>query len=278
VGDFDADTALTGADGHFRARLSDAWEIWGPNGGYVASIALRAAGAVSRFGRPASFVGHFLSVAAFDDIDVEAEVLRATRVADSVRVTISQGERSIIAALVWVVDDLEGLVHDELPLPDVPLPRDVPSAEERIAAHADQARSRHPFWDNFEERPLDWLDDWEAREPADPVFRTWIRFRPRATFDDPFVDAARSLLLLDTMGWPAAVRAHAEPLDVIAPNIDLAVHFHRLEPASEYLYVEATAPVGDDGLIGASSRVWSESGRLLASGSQQLLCRPVRSA
>jgi acyl-CoA thioesterase-2 len=138
-------------------------------------------------------------------------------------------------------------------------------------------RTRHPFWDNFEERPLDWIESWEEREPADPVFRTWVSFRPRPTFDDPFVDAARSLLLLDTMGWPAAIRAHAEPVDVIAPNIDLAAQFHRLEPASEYLYVEATSPVGDDGLIGTSTRVWSESGRLLASGSQQLLCRPIRS-
>ena len=38
-------------------------EIWGPMGGYVASVALRAAGAHSRFDRPASIVGHFLGVA-----------------------------------------------------------------------------------------------------------------------------------------------------------------------------------------------------------------------
>jgi len=77
------------------------------------------------------------------------------------------------------------------------------------------------------------------------------------------------------MGWPAAVRAHAPPIPFIAPNIDLAVHFHRLEPASEHLFVDATAPVADDGLIGTRAQAWGESGRLLASSSQTLLCRPM---
>jgi len=47
-----------------------------------------------------------------------------------------------------------------------------------------------------------------------------------------------------------------------------------LDSASEHLFVESVAPIADDGLIGASTRVWSESGRLLASGGEQLLCRP----
>ena len=98
---------------------------------------------------------------------------------------------------------------------------------------------------------------------------------PRATFDDPFLDAARSSLLLDTMGWPATMRAYAPPVDFVAPNIDLAVHFQRLEPESEHLFVEVTAPVAADGLVHARGRVWGESGRLLAWGSQTLLCRPA---
>ncbi|MCU1360752.1 MAG: hypothetical protein JWN99_2041, partial [Ilumatobacteraceae bacterium] len=49
MGDFQLDTALTAgpADGgsSFTRVLSRDWEIWGPNGGYVGALMLRAAGA-----------------------------------------------------------------------------------------------------------------------------------------------------------------------------------------------------------------------------------------
>jgi len=275
VGDFDVDTALSGGDGRYRATLSPDWEIWGPNGGYIATIALRAVGATSRFTRPASLHAHFLSVATFDDVDISVTLLRATRVAESHRVTITQGDRTILEALVWTVDELQGLAHDEMRIPDVPSPAEVESVDARLKANPQAHRPVFKFWENLEDRPLDWIDDWEHRTAGEARYRGWMRFRPRATFDDPFVDAGRSLLILDTMGWPAAMRGYAPPVEFIAPNIDLAVHFHRLELGSEFLFVEHTAPIADDGLVGTRARVWGESGQLLAWGSQTLLCRPV---
>lgn len=59
-GDLVAETTVTGADGRYQAALSRDWEIGGPNGGYVAAVALRAAGAVTSLSRPVSFAGHFL--------------------------------------------------------------------------------------------------------------------------------------------------------------------------------------------------------------------------
>ena len=47
--------------GRYHARLSKDWEIWGPNGGYLAAIALRAAGVLAQIRQPASFYCHFLS-------------------------------------------------------------------------------------------------------------------------------------------------------------------------------------------------------------------------
>jgi len=44
VGDRFLDTALEGGDGRYRAHLSPDWAIRGPNGGYLAVIAVRAAG------------------------------------------------------------------------------------------------------------------------------------------------------------------------------------------------------------------------------------------
>lgn len=273
MGDFERDTAIEGGDGRYRATISRDWEIWGPNGGYVAAIALRAAGAESRFTRPATFAGQFLASAAFEEVDVTVELLRATRVADALFVRMQQGDRAVFAAMVWVIDEVEGLEHDYAPMPDAPLPHEVLSFDEHAAVDPEGRKPPFSFWDNIDARMIGWRPR-EEREIGEPVERGWYKFRPRSTFDDPFVDAGRSLLLVDTMGWPAAVNAHQQPLELIAPNLDVSASFHRLDPASEHLFVESIAPVADDGLIGASTRVWSETGKLLASGGEQLLCRP----
>ena len=48
MGDLGVDTAVEAlGDGRYRAHVSRDWEIWGPEGGYIASLALRAAGAES---------------------------------------------------------------------------------------------------------------------------------------------------------------------------------------------------------------------------------------
>ena len=61
AGDLATDTTVRAVDaaaGRYEADISQAWEIWGPMGGYVAGVALRAAGAASPFPRPASFSCH----------------------------------------------------------------------------------------------------------------------------------------------------------------------------------------------------------------------------
>ena len=88
MGDIAQQTAVepTG-DGRFTAMVHDDWEIWGPCGGYVAALALRAAGAESHLARPASFFCQYLSVASFAPVDLEVTPLRAGR-------TRVRGERS----------------------------------------------------------------------------------------------------------------------------------------------------------------------------------------
>ena len=271
MGDFAIDTAVEGSGQRYRARLSREWEVWGPNGGYVAAIALRAAGAASAFRRPASFSGHFLSVADFDVVDIEVTTLRAVKRAASLRVSMTQAERPILEAVVWTVATLEGLEHDTATMPDVP-PPDALRPLEDLAAPEDRTPT-YPFWNNLETRPLDGKV-WSERPPGAPVWRQWYRFRPCATFDDPFVDAARSLVLIDTMLWPAACRAYPLDIPYIAPSLDVTARFHRAAPRCEWLLCDAAAPVAADGLIGGRADVWSATGQLLASGGGQLLCRP----
>jgi acyl-CoA thioesterase II len=273
VGDLAIDTRVEGADGHYTALLSRDWEIWGPNGGYVAAIALRAAGAYSRFDRPVSMVSNFLGVANFDTpVDLEVTTLRDAKRAQSVRVSMTQGGQAIFDAMVWSVGEVAGLEHNTAEMPSVPDPETLLSAAERTTGR--EEHPYHRFWSNFDQRPTHWIDDWENREPAPPVAGDWYRFVPRSTFADPWLDACRAVILLDTLGWPAVSRHHiVNPY--IAPSIDLSVAFHRSMPEEPWLYAQATAVSASGGVVGCESRVWSRDGTLLAVGAGQLLCRPT---
>jgi acyl-CoA thioesterase II len=274
MGDLAADTKVTGSVGRFSARLSRDWEIWGPNGGYIASIALRAAGEHSKFGRPVSISGHFLGVATFDDVIVETKTLRLTKRAESIRVSIKQGSNAIFEALVWTCAPMDGLEHELALSPATFEPESVPPTSERLAGEGIEAGYR--FWSNLDERTLIWSSqaEWLERTPEYPSFERWYRFLPTSTFDDLWVDACRSLILIDTMGWPAVMKLHIDS-DFIAPSIDISCTFHRARINEPWLYAQATSVSANAGVVGCEGKVWARDGALLAMGTSQLLCRPI---
>ena len=96
MGDLAVDTAIEGSDGRYRAQLSRDWEIWGPNGGYLAVIALRAAGTHTSLRRPATFSCHYLGVADFDAVDLEVRTIRGSRRAASIAVSMTQAGKTIL--------------------------------------------------------------------------------------------------------------------------------------------------------------------------------------
>lgn len=276
MGNLAEDTAVAGGDGRYTAKLNEDWAIWGPNGGYLAAVALRAAGAHTSVAggapRPASLVCHFLGVAEFSEVELSVVTLRGSRRAESMRVSMTQGGAPVLEALVWAAaDGLDGMAHDAWPAPSAPRPEALPSADDL----RDPADVVYPFWRNVDLRPTAW-ENWRTRPAGEPAVVQWCSFRPQAAFDDPFVDAGRLAVLVDTFQWPAATRAYtADALRHMAPSIDLACRFHRGVSASEWLLVEARSPVAAGGLVGGSAAVWDEAGRLVASGGQQMLCRPA---
>jgi acyl-CoA thioesterase II len=274
MGDLAADTDVTGSVGRYSARLSRDWEIWGPNGGYIASIALRAAGKHSQFGRPVSIAGHFLGVATFDDVILEVKTLRLTKRAESMRVSMRQGRNAIFEALVWSCAPLEGLEHELALSPADFEPESVPSTADRLAEAG--VEPMYKFWSNFDERSEQWTtqEEWLERTPAYPSFERWYRFLPTSTFDDLWVDACRSLILVDTLGWPAVSNLHIDG-GYIAPSIDITCAFHRARIQEPWLFAQATSVSANAGVIGCEAKVWARDGALLAMGTSQLLCRPV---
>ena len=276
VGDLADDTALEPAgDGRFRAVLNQEWEIWGPMGGYVVACALRAAGAVSPHPYPAAFSCHYLGVGRFEPVDISVETRRSGRAATSLRVEVSQEGRPLLDAMVWSTGEGEGLEHDESVPPAVAGPEDLPSIEELLP---EDAPPPFPFWNNLDAKPLDFERQWPPEGPRSAVWQQWLRFKPTATFRDPWVDAGRLVILVDLPSWPSAHRPHAytQP-PFIAPSLDLNVAFHQPADTEEWLLCDGSAPVSTRGLFGWTARVWSRAGRLHASGGGQCLYRRITS-
>ena len=274
VGDLAADTAVEQVDeGRYTARLSRAWEIWGPMGGYVAAVAVRAAGCESPFDRPASFSCHYLGVAAFDEVQVAVVPVRIGRGTASQRVSITQGDRPIMEAIVWSIPETEGLEHDESALPDGVLgPEGYKPVEELVGP--DDPKPPFPFWDNFESRPLDFVRPWPPDRPLAPRWRSWLRFQVWKPGAEPWLEAARLVLLADLPSWPSGNKPHAHSQHAFfAPTLDLQVSLQRLVPDEQWLLLEGTSPVAADGMMAFTSRLWTPSGQLVASAGGQTLFR-----
>jgi acyl-CoA thioesterase II len=280
MGDLGKDTAVEQIEpGRYRGRLSQDWEIWGPNGGYIASVALRAAAAHSEMPRPASFSCQYLAVGDFHDVDVLVTTTRRTKRAEATTVEVHQGDRLLLTAQAWFIDDNhEGLEHDFAKPKDVPHWSECPTVAERVAAMPvdPDAPKFTPFnfWTNFEERPVVWYDRWEDRQAGEPQFNNWLRYQPMPDTKDVAIDAARLVVLADTVSWPAATRAYSGPVPWMAPSLDLNVQFHRFEPEAEWLLMFGRAEVSTEGLFAFRGEVWSENA-ILASSSGQCFYRAM---
>ncbi len=268
MGDLAEDTRVEGGDGRYAARLSRDWEIWGPNGGYLASVALRAAGAEAEIPRPVSFTAQFLRTARFDAVEIEVTAPRRGRRSEALCVSIEQDGKPVLVAQLRTAAVVPGYEHDVVPAPEAPAAASIDAWD---------GRGDHPFWRNIETRwvepPPESFDERNEGASFPPRRVSWHRFVPRARFDDPFLEAARSLVLLDTMTWPAAHLPHPQR-SFIAPNLDVSAWFHRA-PGSEWLLSDQQCPVAESGLMGTRGRVFDETGRLVASGGAQLYCVPA---
>ncbi len=279
MGDLGKDTAVEFiAAGSYRGCLNQDWEIWGPNGGYIASVAMRAACAHAALPRPASFSCQYLAVGEFTDVDARVVTTRRTKRAEAVTVELHQGERLLLTAQAWFIDDNhEGLEHDHAAAHDVAHWSTLPTIEERIASLPEELRTGRPFpfWSNFDERPTVWHDRWEDRPAGEPEFTNWLRFEPKPDTADVAVDAARLIVLADTVSWPAATRAYSGPVPWMAPSLDLNVQFHRFRPDAEWLLMYGRADVSTQGLFAFNGQVWTDDHVLLASSSGQCFYRAV---
>jgi acyl-CoA thioesterase len=267
VADFELDTRVEGGAGAYHARLQPAWSVWLPHGGYMIAVALRAAAAHTMFPRPLSLACHFLNVPSFGPVDLAVATLRRAKHAESMRISMSQGDGQILELLVWAGEPVPGLEHAGAGMPKVPHWSELSATTEIPGALA-----AHPHWQNLEQRPTAPVH-WQSQESSEPRQRDWLRVRGLETEGDAFLDAGRLVLILDSYGWPAAAQAHVGDTRFIAPTLSLAVDFYR-SSASPWVLSDAYAPVAVSGTIALESRVWDPDGALLATALGTTRCRP----
>lgn len=271
--DLEFDTAVSARDGRYTGTLQTGWEIWGPQGGYVAGVALRAASAASPFRRPASFTCHFIRPAQVGEVELRVESLTRTRRAESLRVSCFQNGAALLEAVVWLVAELGGVDHDATERPDAPEPDAVTPWEDYLPG----GEPPFPFWANFDVRPVTPEPEGWARA-GDPRFLAWMRLRSGTELQAPELDAARMLAVADSCMFPAATLAHDGGFPYVAPSLDLSASFHRVGDTSDWLLVDGVSPLSDGAIVSGTASIWSRDGRLLATAKQQMLQRHASAA
>ena len=255
-------------------QLDPAWSGWGPAGGYLAAIALRAAGTVAPAGhRAVTMSCQFLSTAQIADVEVCVEIVKRGGSACA-NVALSQNGRRFFQAQVWSTSRTHALDEVTARFPDVPRPDALAPIETYLK---DSKTERVAFWANLECRPV------EFRAPAGPPLHNrrlqrWYRFCGQAPETDVFVNAGYVALLIDANVWASHWRTRDAVPDYAAPTLDTTVWFHEDAGAAGWFLVDAESDVARNGLVHGSVRVWSEDGRLIASGGSQCLVVPLRPA
>jgi acyl-CoA thioesterase len=258
---FDSDTELEEvAPGRWRAWAPEHWFVArGPNGGYLAALAARAAETAA--GRPLRSLSlHFVAAPAVGPLDVAVTVERAGRTYSAVSIRLEQDGAPMTLALATLGELPEaGAAWDAAPMPDAkPLPETEPIPPDTASVPA--------FMRNYD---LRWA---LGREDDAPGWGGWLRTREPRLLDAPLVAA-----MTDACA-PAAFAA----LDrfVAAPTLDLTIHIRRpLPPAGmapeDYVLGRFTTRLSVAGVWEEDGELWSPSGELIAESRQLALVREL---
>lgn len=275
MGDLERDTRLAGSDGRYRGSVSEDWENapGRPAGGFLAALALRAAGMATALPRPVSFAVHFVRPARFGEVALTVSTLEESVRTAALRVSMTQSEAPILEGLVrTAADELPGYAVEYAPIPEHPGPEGLPSVTEA----AEQAGRPLPRWWNHVEFRSRWREPGESKAPRAPVALSWHRFRPEPNDTDPYVDAGRIAMLAEAMALSPLlfhVGSCAWKLPYFARCVDLSIQFHRDSRKADWLMMEGHIPSAAAGFVHTHSGVWSREGDLVASASSSLLCK-----
>jgi acyl-CoA thioesterase len=256
--DFDADTALEALpDGRLRAWAPEHWFVArGPNGGFLAAVAARAAEQAS--GRPLrSLTLHFVAPPAVGPLDVTTVLERDGRSYSAISIRIAQEGRPMTLALATL---------GELPEEGAawaPGPPPAAAPLEGIEPLSPEVTGTPAFTRNYDLRPA-------LHEEGGHVSGAWIRARAPRALDAPLAAAM-------TDAW-APVAFTVLRRAVIAATLDLTIHIRSpLPPAGmapeDHVLARFSSRLAVGGVWEEDGELWSPAGELLVQSRQLALIR-----
>jgi len=266
---FDADTSAEPlGDGRFAATISrDWWIVEGPNGGYLAALALRGlqAAVADAVRTPRSLTIHYTTRPAEGAAVFETTVERTGRSMTTVSGRLVQGERTIAVALGAFSSDRLGYEYGEARMPEVAPPEQCPGSETAVEFLPPMMQRLDMRW-ALGNRPF------SGAPAGDALVGAWLRLNPSRV-----ADAATVAMFTDVL--PPALFATTNDPTVIGslPTVDLTVHFRNPVPADArpddwYLGVTRSRQA-TGGFVDEDAEIWTSDGLLLAHSRQIMVVR-----
>jgi len=192
------------------------------------------------------------------------------------RVTaIQHGEPIFVLAASFQLR--QGGIDHQAPMPDVPLPDELPTLEERYAGYDEVAA-----WFERVPRPFElrYVDDppWVQRSHGprgDGPHRIWLRADGRLP-DDPLIHVcaltfASDLTLVETVLVHHGLAIGLDP--VVTASLDHAMWFHRPFRADEWFLYDMASPSASGGRGLALGKIFALDGRHIVSVVQEAMLR-----
>jgi acyl-CoA thioesterase-2 len=248
-------------------------------GGQVIGQALYAACKTVEGREPHSLHAYFL-LAGDPTIPILYEVdrLRDGRSFTTRRVLAIQKGEAIFAMSASFQIPEEGYEH-QMPMPDVPMPEDLPDREEmRKSVLPNMPPVVRAYYERerpIEIRPVEFRR-YASSEKMEPKFNVWIRAMQPLP-DEPAIHQAVLAYASDLMLLDSSLIAHGRTVfdkSIQGASLDHALWFHRPFRADDWLLYAQDSPSSSGARGFSRGLVFDRQGRLVASVAQEGLIRP----
>jgi acyl-CoA thioesterase-2 len=208
----------------------------------------------------------------------EVDRLRDGRSFTTRRVLAIQKGEAIFAMSASFQVPEEGYEH-QMPMPDVPMPEDLPDREEmRTSVLPNMPEAVRAYYQRerpIEIRPVE-LARYASSEKMEPRFNVWIRAMQPLP-DEPAIHQAVLAYASDLMLLDSSLIAHGRTVfdkTIQGASLDHALWFHRPFRADDWLLYAQDSPSSSGARGFSRGLVFDRHGRLVASVAQEGLIRP----